>query len=80
MGHVNACYELATKFELGLGCIKSDESALPWYRKAAKEGHFKALMRLGCGYVIGDGVTITKEDGTAYSYFEKVKLGVGVWP
>ena len=72
MGHVSACYELATKFEDGLGCIKSDESALSWYRKAAKTENFSALMRLGSGYVIGDGVTITKELGTAFQYFQRV--------
>ena len=72
MGHLSACYELATKFEDGLGCIKSDESALSWYRKAAKSENFSALMRLGSGYVIGDGVTITKELGTAFQYFQRV--------
>ena len=72
MGQVSACYELATKFEGGLGCLKSDESALSWYRKAAKENHYMALMRLGSGYVLGDGVTITKELGTAFQYFQRV--------
>ena len=48
-GYPNAQYDLALKYENGLGVNKDYNEAIKWYGKAANQGHTnakKALERL----------------------------------
>jgi TPR repeat protein len=42
--------------ERGLGCVKDEECAVRWYRKAAENGFANAQSHLGTCYEHGDGV------------------------
>ncbi|MCC2599666.1 tetratricopeptide repeat protein [Sphingobacterium sp. FBM7-1] len=68
-GNTNAQYNLALKYENGLGVSKSDSEAVKWYRKAADQGYVHAQNNLGVMY--RDGKGITKDEAEAVKWYTK---------
>lgn len=56
-GNRDAQYRVAMLYQYGQGTLDHDmEKAVVWYRKAAEQGHPKALFALGKLYLSGQGV------------------------
>lgn len=49
-GDAEAQFDLGQAYKKGQGVPKNNEEALKWYKKAAKQGHFKAQFALGIIY------------------------------
>jgi TPR repeat protein len=68
-GDVDAAYELAELYRLGVGVEQSETYAVKWLRKAAEKDHSSAQCRLGFAYMDGKGVE--KDYALAEKWFRK---------
>ncbi len=59
-GDISAELKLARAYSVGDGVVKSGETAVEWYRKAADSGNPEAQNAMGIIYMTGDGVVRDK--------------------
>ena len=63
-------YQTGLNYFWGRGGVELDEAkAIPWFEKAAKQGHAEAQARLGFCYSVGRGVA--EDDAKAFQWYEK---------
>jgi len=55
-GHVEAQFNMAVMYHMGLGVSHDDIKVVKWYRLAAEQGHAYAQNGLGLMYARGEGV------------------------
>jgi soluble lytic murein transglycosylase-like protein len=73
-GSTRAQFELARRFETGVGTASNSAKAFDLYCKAASKGHPMAAYRLGQLYASGKGVA--RDDAMAASWFRRsIELG-----
>ena len=73
-GSTRAQFELARRFETGIGTASNSTKAFDLYCKAAAKGHPMAAYRLGTLYLSGKGVA--RDDAMAASWFRRsIELG-----
>jgi TPR repeat protein len=69
-GDVSAQYRLGDAYQLGLlGAEKNPTKAVEWYKKAAGQGHIKAMNNLGYAYAEGCGVA--KDPTLAVAWYRR---------
>lgn len=63
IGDVEAQFQVAEKYYLGLGVEEDAAEAVIWYEKAALQGHVEAMEKLGIIYYVGEeGVEEDEEE------------------
>jgi soluble lytic murein transglycosylase-like protein len=73
-GSTRAQFELARRFETGIGTAANTTKAFDFYCKAAAKGHPMAAYRLGALYLSGKGVA--RDDAMAAAWFRRsIELG-----
>jgi hypothetical protein len=73
-GSTRAQFELARRYETGVGTASNSTKAFDFYCKAAAKGHPMAAYRLGTLYHLGKGVA--RDDAMAASWFRRsIELG-----
>src|ERR687898_2727222 len=73
-GGTRAQFELARRFETGIGTAANTTKAFDFYCKAAAKGHPMAAYRLGALYLSGKGVA--RDDAMAAAWFRRsIELG-----
>jgi len=61
-GNAEAQYYVGRQYLIGMGVQRSDERAVPWFRKAAAKGHIEARDKLAQLYINGRGNPETDPD------------------
>lgn len=69
MGHAKAHYRLGFMYSLGRGVKKSDQEAVNWWQKAARQNDAEAQYYLGYMYEVGGGVKQDLEE--AKKWYQK---------
>ena len=75
-GNLTACTDLGYCFAFGIGCEKSPEDAVTWYRLAADAGMTRAMNNLAVCYTRGSGTV--KDPARAIALLEKCEEGDGM--
>lgn len=73
-GSIHAMYEVAEKFDYGLGVKTDDKAAFNWYKRAAELGSREAICDLGTMHRYGEG-TPKSEQQAIICYKRAAELG-----
>jgi len=68
-GDVNAMYNLARLYQLGVGTKTNYQEALQWYKTAVAHGDIGSLVNLG--FMYQNGLGVKKNDSIAIQYYKK---------
>ena len=68
-GNVDAQIELAELYDNGLGVIKSAQTAVEWYKRAAEQGNTMAQFEMAEHYINGNG--IKKDEKKAVEWYKR---------
>lgn len=74
-GDVEAQFQVAEKYYVGLGVDEDEAAAAEWYEKAALQGHVESMMKLGQLYYLGGDGVPEDEDEAKKWYKKAAKAG-----
>ena len=74
-GDVEAQFQVAEKYYVGLGVDEDEAAAAEWYEKAAMQGHVESMMKLGQLYYLGGDGVPEDEDEAKKWYKKAAKAG-----
>ncbi len=72
-GDAEAQYLTGRSLAYGIGVPQDYQASVPWYQRAAEQGHLEAMNELGRWYAVGTLVSagIQKDDTVAYGWWLK---------
>ena len=74
-GDVEAQFQVAEKYYVGLGVDEDEAAVAEWYEKAALQGHVESMMKLGQLYYLGGDGVPEDEDEAKKWYKKAAKAG-----
>lgn len=71
-GDIEAQFQVAEKYHVGLGVDENEVEAVKWYKKAALQGHVESMRKLGLIYYIG-GDGVPEDDAESEKWYTMAK-------